>query len=124
MSKQINLFVFGLACIILLQQTIAEASIHVFFATNDYSQNNTQNQSDTNYRIKHKDILLIRIYGVCTLTPDFIVDESGNLRLPMFGEIKAAGKTLSEFENDLIEKLKKHLKNPKVNITIAKKSDE
>lgn len=122
MSKRIFLFVVGIVCIILTQSNANVSAQNITASKN--SEINSQTQSDTEYRIKPKDVLNIIIFGVCIFTQTFKVDECGNLHLSLIGDIKAAGKTLPEFESDLIEKLKKRLKNPKVNITIAKKSDE
>jgi polysaccharide export outer membrane protein len=47
------------------------------------------------------------------------IDASGFVNLPLAGRVEAAGLTVSQFENDLTEKLKKYKRNPQVTVTVT-----
>lgn len=49
----------------------------------------------------------------------FQVDESGNLTLPLVGEIKAAGMSIEQFEAELTKKLRVFIRVPQVSVTVA-----
>jgi polysaccharide biosynthesis/export protein len=47
------------------------------------------------------------------------IDASGFVSLPLAGRVEAAGRTVSQFENDLIGKLKKYKRDPQVTVTVS-----
>lgn len=53
------------------------------------------------------------------LQKNIIIDPSGNIYIPLAGEIAAAGKTTPELEKAVSEYLVKYIKNPKVDINIT-----
>lgn len=50
---------------------------------------------------------------------NYLVDSNGMVKLPILGEIKAAGSTKLKFEQQLKEKLKEYLPDPIVNVKIV-----
>lgn len=50
-------------------------------------------------------------------TPGFLVDDEGNVALPLIGVIPAAGTTTSELANIIRSKLRSHLEEPTVTVT-------
>lgn len=49
---------------------------------------------------------------------DVLVDESGNIALPLVGGVMAAGKTTNTLSNEIAGKLAKYLKHPQVAVTL------
>ncbi|MBS1557006.1 MAG: polysaccharide export protein [Bacteroidetes bacterium] len=50
-------------------------------------------------------------------TPGFLVDDDGNIALPLVGVIPAAGKTTTQLANLIRTKLQSHLKEPTVTVS-------
>lgn len=53
----------------------------------------------------------------------FRIDESGSLRLPMAGEIEAAGLTLRELESLIEQGLARYVRNPHALVTVVRYAD-
>ena len=70
------------------------------------------------YKIGPGDVLYMKVYGEENLTGEYIVDEMGNVCIPLIGDIYVEGKTLKEIKNLLIEKLKKYIVSPIVSVSI------
>lgn len=47
------------------------------------------------------------------------IDPLGNIRLPLIGEVHAGGKTLGELQRELTERLKVHIREPEVSVSVA-----
>ncbi|MDQ6663869.1 MAG: polysaccharide export protein [Acidobacteriota bacterium] len=47
------------------------------------------------------------------------IDPRGDIQLPLIGDVHAAGKTLDELQRELSNRLKVHIRNPEVSVTIA-----
>jgi polysaccharide export outer membrane protein len=47
------------------------------------------------------------------------IDRSGNVDLPLVGKLKAAGLSISEFEEKLSKNLSKYVRNPQVSVTVS-----
>lgn len=47
------------------------------------------------------------------------IDPEGNIRLPLVGEVHAAGKTLDQLQQELSTRLKVHIREPEVSVAIA-----
>jgi len=66
------------------------------------------------------DTLRITVYGHEDLSGEFEVDAIGRVSLPLIGDVEAAGKTVNELKNVVIDALRPdYLKNPRVSIEIA-----
>jgi polysaccharide biosynthesis/export protein len=72
------------------------------------------------YVIGAGDQMLIRARDVEEIDQrTFMVDDDGNLTLPLIGVIKATGRTVQQLEMDIAEKLKALVRNPEVGITMT-----
>jgi len=52
-------------------------------------------------------------------TPGFLVDNAGDIQVPMLGNIKVDGLTTSQIRNILLEKLDKYLQSPTVSVRFS-----
>ena len=80
--------------------------------------------SDLSYRLHPGDVLDIRIYGLYTPGEFFPlssrVDQSGDIHVPEIGVVQAAGLTVPELQQELVEMFgKKVMKNPTISINVA-----
>ena len=67
------------------------------------------------YRLGTGDRIRLTVFGEQDLSGEYDVDGSGNLRLNLVGQVKAAGLTLPEFEANVRKALEDgYLKDPKV----------
>lgn len=58
--------------------------------------------------------------GVTTIQgPTYIVDTNGNINFPILGILSTSGKTLTEFKEDLGEKMLKYVINPTISLRLA-----
>jgi protein involved in polysaccharide export with SLBB domain len=65
------------------------------------------------------DKLRLIVFGEADLGGEFVVDGSGNVRLPLIGEVRAAGLPLPEFENSVKQALEKgYLKQARVSAEV------
>jgi protein involved in polysaccharide export with SLBB domain len=72
------------------------------------------------YRLDTGDKVKVTVYGEDDLSGEFDVDGSGNVRLPLIGQVRAAGLSLHEFEVAIEAKLANgYLINPKVSVGVA-----
>lgn len=71
------------------------------------------------YRISKDDTLEIIVFQVADLSRTVQVDGSGQVLLPLLGQVPAAGKTVREFEADVTRRLgAKYLQNPQVWVSV------
>lgn len=71
------------------------------------------------YKIGPHDVLDIAVFKVPELSSRIQVADSGNINLPLVGEIPAAGKTARDIERDLTAKLgAKYLQSPQVKVFV------
>jgi protein involved in polysaccharide export with SLBB domain len=74
---------------------------------------------DDNYHLGTGDKLKINVYGEEDLSGDFFVDGSGQVQLPLIGQVKAAGLSVHEFVDEVKRILgSKYLRDPKVSVQI------
>jgi polysaccharide export outer membrane protein len=72
------------------------------------------------YRITAGDKIGVTVFGQPDASGESTVDQSGNIRLPMIGEIPAVNLTLNELERIIAHALAQgYIRNPTVNIRIA-----
>lgn len=75
--------------------------------------------SEDGYRLGSGDKLKVTVYGEDDLSGEFQVDGTGQIQLPLVGQIHAAGLTVREFTADVQKLLgANYLKDPKVSIQI------
>ena len=71
------------------------------------------------YRLDAGDKLRVIVFGEKDLSGEFVLDEQGNLDMPLIGDIPAKGKSLQEAETVIVTRLKDgYLKDPKVSLEI------
>jgi polysaccharide export outer membrane protein len=72
------------------------------------------------YRISAGDKIGVTVFGQPDLSGEATVDQSGNIRLPMIGDIRAVNLTLGELEGSIAQALTPaFIRNPTVSIRIA-----
>lgn len=76
-------------------------------------------QSAANYTIGARDVLMIQVFDQPELGGKYAVEADGTFSFPLVGRIKAAGRTLRQFEEDLKKKLADgYFRNPQVSVTV------
>ena len=74
---------------------------------------------ETNYKIAPMDKLAIKVFKMDDLSGDYDVDLSGNISLPLVGQLQAANLTTEQLDNQLTQKLgSKYLEHPDVSVAI------
>ena len=73
--------------------------------------------------IRIGDHLSIRVLGEPELTSDaYIVDATGNIQVPLAGEIRSAGRSPSQLRDELTQRLgSRFIRNPQVSVNIAER---
>lgn len=71
------------------------------------------------YRISLADKLSISVWKVPDLSVEVIVRPDGKISYPLVGDIQAYGKTLTELDEELTEKLSRYVNDPQVSIMIT-----
>jgi polysaccharide export outer membrane protein len=72
------------------------------------------------YRIAAGDKISVTVFGQLDLSGESTVDQSGNLRLPIVGDIYAVNLTLGELERSIARALAQgYVRNPAVSVKIA-----
>lgn len=75
--------------------------------------------SDEHYRLGISDKIRVTVYGETDLSGEFVVDSTGQVQLPLVGQVKAANLTLHEFTAEVVSSFSNgYLKDPKVNIEV------
>jgi polysaccharide export outer membrane protein len=75
--------------------------------------------TDEHYRLGTGDKLRVTVYGEEDLSGEFLVDGSGQVQLPLVGQVKAASLTIHEFVAEVTTALKEgYLKDPKVSVEV------
>ncbi len=75
--------------------------------------------TDDNYKLGTGDKLKVTVYGEDDLSGEVFVDGSGQVQLPLVGQVNAAGLTVHEFVKEVTQILgTKYLKDPKVSVQI------
>ncbi len=76
-------------------------------------------EASRQYRLGSGDLLRIVVFGHKDLSGEFEVKGSGHVSLPLIREVKAAGLTLRQFEQAVIDSLKPDfLLNPRVSVDV------
>jgi len=72
------------------------------------------------YTLGTGDQLRVIVFGETDLSGQLTVDDGGHVRLPLIGQVDAAGRTLHQFEGDVAAKLSQgYLKNPRVSVEVT-----
>ena len=79
-----------------------------------------QSPAPKTYRIMAGDKIGVTVFGQPDVSGESTVDQSGNIRLPMIGDIPAVDLTLSELERSIAHALAQgYIRNPTVSIRVA-----
>ncbi|HWW28016.1 MAG TPA: polysaccharide biosynthesis/export family protein [Caulobacter sp.] len=71
------------------------------------------------YRLGVADKVRVNVFGEDALTGEFLVGGGGKISLPLIGEVQAAGLTISEFQNEVGNELRKgYIKEPRVSAEV------
>lgn len=74
---------------------------------------------EEDYRIAPLDTLKINVFQVQDLSGDFEVDLTGNIAMPLIGDVKAVDKTTQQLRTELVRRLgAKYLQNPDVSVAV------
>lgn len=78
------------------------------------------------YKLVPGDIVKVNVYGEEAISVDrVVVDDAGNLELPLAMEVHAAGQTAMEVAQAIGDRLKTHyVRNPKVAVTVVEQSKQ
>jgi polysaccharide export outer membrane protein len=72
-------------------------------------------ESSANYVLGPTDKVKISIYGEEGLTGEYVISSTGQISLPLIGNVQAAGMTVSDFQKHLVEVYREgYLKDPKI----------
>jgi polysaccharide export outer membrane protein len=76
--------------------------------------------TDGSYRLGPGDTLRVTVYGQPDMSGDFQISDNGFADLPLIGQVKAAGTTISEFSAGVTKQLADgYLLNPKVSVEVT-----
>jgi polysaccharide export outer membrane protein len=79
----------------------------------------TKAVDSASYTLGTGDKVRVIVFGETDLSGEFVVDDSGFVRLPLIGQIAAGGRTVRELENDIAAKLgAEYLREPRVSIEV------
>ncbi len=75
--------------------------------------------TDEHYHLGPGDKLRVTVFGEDDLSGEFIVDGSGQVQLPLVGQVKAAGLTIHEFAKEADAAFENgYLKDPKISVEV------
>ncbi len=85
------------------------------------AESSSQSVGATGYHLGPNDVIRIQVYGEEDLSIESKIDGDGNIRLPLLGTILVGGKTITELQETLTERLAAgYVRNPRVTIYIVK----
>ncbi len=71
------------------------------------------------YRLDAGDRVRLIVFGQTDLSNTFVVDQAGNLSMPLIGTVPARGRSTAEVEASIAERLRKgYVRNPDVSVEI------
>lgn len=72
----------------------------------------------TSYKVGPADILAIRVWDEAQFSGPVIVQQNGNITLPLVGDLKAGGLTPVQIEDEITKALTKYIVKPLVTVTV------
>jgi polysaccharide biosynthesis/export protein len=81
-------------------------------------------RSDNTFIIGNDDVLSISVWKEPDLTKELPVRSDGKISLPLIGDIQAAGRTPSQLEQDIADRLKTYIANPQVAVIVQEIKSE
>jgi polysaccharide biosynthesis/export protein len=81
--------------------------------------------SSVDYVIGPDDQLDVTVFQIADLSRAVQVDSSGNILLPLVGQVTAAGRTSKQLSDDIAQQLKaKYVRNPLVTVTVKEAASQ
>jgi len=106
---------FGIivSCIVL-------ANVSVLGATNDSNSTVTPTVSpmESDYHLGPEDVIDVFVWKEPDLSTTVVVRPDGKISLPLANEIEASGKTAVELQLEIVERLRKYVIQPVVNVMV------
>ncbi len=88
-------------------------------ASPDASSSSATASNGETYKLGTGDKVRVTVFGQDDLGGEFVIDDTGVVRLPMIGQVKAADLTVHDFEDAVIAKLQDgYLVNPRVSVEV------
>lgn len=114
----------GALCICLLALVVSACSSTQAqvpdLATTPSLANATISAPATQHKLGSGEKVRVTIFGEPQLSGEFDVDATGNLALPLIGQVAVTGQTTKDVEAAITQKLKgRYLVDPKVNVEVA-----
>ncbi|PPD29903.1 MAG: polysaccharide biosynthesis protein [Hyphomicrobium sp.] len=89
------------------------------YTSPNYATKDGEPRLNRTFRLGVGDKLKITVFGEENLSSQVEINASGQVALPLIGEVPATGKTLSELRDTIARRLAEgYLKNPKVNVEV------
>lgn len=89
-------------------------------SSNAQSANPGSVKGDKTYQLGAGDKVRLSVFGESDLGGEFEIDGSGDVRLPLIGQVKAAGLTVHAFEAEIVKLLEDgYLRDPRVSIEVV-----
>lgn len=88
-------------------------------STNNSNSGTKATKNGSNYIIGTDDVLGINVWKEPEFGKSVPVLSDGNISLPLIGEVKAAGKTPTQLQEDITAKLSAYFKQPEVTVMVV-----
>lgn len=75
-------------------------------------------QDDGQYRLMPGDKLSVNVFGEPQLSGDFPVTPDGTVNLPQVGQVPAAGRTVTDIQNELVGRYSATVSNPQILVSV------
>jgi protein involved in polysaccharide export with SLBB domain len=75
-------------------------------------------QDDGQYRLMPGDKLSVNVFGEPQLSGDFPVAPDGTATLPQVGQVPAAGRTVTDIQNELVGRYSATVSNPQILVSV------
>ena len=73
------------------------------------------------YHLDAGDRVRVIVFGQTDLSNTYVVDQAGNLSMPLIGTVPARGRSTAEIETEIAQRLRKgYVRNPDVSVEIAR----
>lgn len=93
-------------------------ALEVVPKSNDASESHVVPSNNNDYTLGPEDLIQIEVFEVDELNRTARISSGGYIKLPLAGDIKAAGLTVSELENEISKRFEKYIQEPVVTVFI------
>jgi polysaccharide biosynthesis/export protein len=113
-----------LACASIYPQVAAESSTSSSTSTGTAGTAAPSKANDSTFVIGAEDQLAISVWKEPEISRTIPVRTDGKISLPLAGEVVAAGRTPSQLEQEITEKLKSYITDPEVTVMVLQINSE